>query len=58
MKFILNDKEISLSELKNILYNEIDPGPPDGGDFEFLEIDDVDVENEIIYLNIFGASNF
>ena len=58
MKFIIDNKEVSLSELKNILYNEIDPGPPDGGDFEFLEIDDIDVEKEIIYLRINSASTF
>lgn len=57
MKFILDDKEISLSELKNILDN-LNPGPADGGDFEFLEIEDIDVEKDIIYLRINSASNF
>ena len=40
MKLFLNDKEVTLAELKFALDN-LDYGPPDGGTFEALELYDI-----------------
>lgn len=55
MKFVYNDREISLEEVK-ILLQDLEVCPPDGGTYEYLEI--YDVEEDTIYLSIGSASTF
>ena len=55
MRFVYNDREISIEEVK-ILLQDLEACPPDGGTYEYLEIDDV--EEDTIYLSIGSASTF
>lgn len=55
MRFVYNDREISIEEVK-ILLQDLEVCPHDGGTYEYLEIDDV--EEDTIYLSIGSASTF
>ena len=56
MKLFLNDKEVTLEELKFALDN-LDYGPPDGGTFETLALNDID-EDGNMYFDIEAYSTF
>ena len=48
MKLFLNDKEVTLNELRRALDN-LDYGPPDGGTFEILVLEDIDSEGNLYF---------
>ena len=55
MKIFLNDREITLAELKQVLDN-LDYGPHDGGTFEALEL--YDIKDGDMYFEITVNSSF
>lgn len=55
MKMFLNDKEVTLAELKDALDN-LDYGPPDGGTYEALEL--FDIKDGDMYFEITVNSSF
>lgn len=55
MKIFLNDKEVTMEELKQTLDN-LDYGPPDGGAYEALEL--YDIKNGDMYFEITVNSSF
>lgn len=55
MKMFLNDKKVTLTELKSALDN-LDHGPPDGGTFEALEL--YDIKDGNMYFEITVNSSF
>lgn len=56
MKLFLNEKEVTLAELKDALDN-LDYGPPDGGSFETMALNDID-ENGNMHFDIEVNSAF
>lgn len=56
MKLFLNNKEVTITELK-LAFEKLDPGPPDGGSFEIMELYDID-ENGNMFFEIEGYSSF
>ena len=48
MKLFLNDKEVTLAELKDALDN-LDYGPPDGGTFETLALYDINADGDMYF---------
>lgn len=48
MKLFLNDKEVTLEELKFALDN-LDYGPPDGGTFETLALNDINADGDMYF---------
>lgn len=55
MQLYCNDKPCTLEQLKRI-FDNLDPGPADGGDFEILEVDNINDNG--IYFIISGYSSF
>ena len=55
MKMFLNDKEITITELKQTL-DSLDYGPPDGGTYETLALEDVDSEGNLYFVIEVGSS--
>ena len=54
MKFVFDGREITFEELKRIEAN-LDCGPPDGGDYELLVVNDI-VDDEIhLSIGVFSA---
>lgn len=56
MRLFLDDREVTLSELKQTLDN-LDYGPPDGGTFEVISLVDI-IDDEDIYFEIEKYSAF
>ena len=56
MKLFLNNKEVTISELKSALDN-LDPGPADGGTFEIMALDDINEDGDMFF-EINGYSTF
>ena len=46
MKIFLNDKEVTLVELK-LAFDNLDYGPPDGGTFEIIALSDIDTNGNM-----------
>ena len=56
MKLFLNDQEVTLDELREAQDN-LKMCPNDGGDYETIELDDIDEEGNL-YFWICGHSTF
>ena len=56
MKLFLNDKEVTIAQLKQALDN-LDYGPPDGGEYEAIELYDIDKDGNL-YFEIIVNSTF
>lgn len=56
MKLFLNDKEVTITELKSALDN-LDPGPADGGTFEIIELCGINEDGDMFF-EINGYSTF
>ena len=54
MKLFLNNKETTITELKQVLDN-LDYGPPDGGTYEALELEDIDNDGNLYFEIIVGS---
>lgn len=48
MKMFLNDKEVTIAELKYALDN-LDYGPPDGGTFETMALYDISENGDMFF---------
>lgn len=48
MKLFLDNKEVTIEELKLALDN-LDYGPPDGGNFEEITLEKVDVNGNLFF---------
>ena len=56
MKMFLNDKEVTVMELRRAL-DDLDYGPPDGGTFETLALYDINEDGDM-YFEIEVNSSF
>lgn len=56
MKLFLNNREVTITELKQTLDN-LDYGPPDGGTYETLVLEDIDSDGNL-YFEIEVGSSF
>lgn len=56
MKLFLNDKEITITELK-LAFENLNPGPADGGSFEIIELYDINEDGDMFF-EINGYSTF
>ena len=55
MKLFLNDKEVTLTELRHT-FDNLDYGPPDGGTYESLELADIDSDGNLYFEIIVGST--
>lgn len=46
MKMFLDDREVNATELKAV-FDTLDPGDPDGGDYEMIVLSDIDVSGNM-----------
>ena len=56
MKIFLDDREVTLAELKQA-FDNLDYGPPDGGTYETISLVDI-IDDEDIYFEIEKYSAF
>ena len=55
MKLFLNNVEVTIAELKQALDN-LDYGPPDGGTYEVLELEDIDSDGNLYFEVVVGSA--
>lgn len=56
MKIFINGVESTVDDLREA-YNNLDPGPADGGDFEELVLTDIDADGNL-YFEVYTFSAF